>query len=198
MYNMIVKKILLFLGINIALLFLSAGVTSASEGNTTLQSIIGGDSTCDAKSALMADNRYTILITCKDLLYPPTSDTNAYVVWATPTGGGSAFRLGALGFGRAEFKTQNPFSALFVTRERVNNQNLSRLKDPGAVVMRGTVNVDPEAPKEIPAEIIEEIIPEPTTAPKTNLLGKIGTGAIITIISIVLIIVMLVLVKPFK
>lgn len=197
---MIVKKILPILLTLIAYAFLVSGTAHASEGQTNLQSVIGDNSTCNAKSALMTDNRYTILITCKDLIYPPTPDTNAYIVWATPSDGDNPVRLGALGFGRAQFRTPESFSNLFVTRERVNSQNLGSIRTPGTVVMRGNVAVDPTAPvifeEPVPAE--EEIIATPAPRVTSSLLGRIGTGVAVTIIAIIVIVVMLVIVKPFK
>jgi hypothetical protein len=147
----------------------------------------------------MTDNKYTILITCKDLIYPPSVDTNAYIVWATPLNGGKPVRLGSLGYGRAEFRTANPFSALYISREKVNTQSLGRLSEASTVVMRGNVDIDPAAPPLIEEGLGEEITATPTPKPaNSSLIAKIGTGAIITIVSIVMIIIMLVIVKPFK
>lgn len=193
------KKIIYIFGLTFILSLLAAANVSASEGKTTLRNTIGQDATCDAKSALMTDNKYTILITCKDLIYPPSTETNAYVVWATPLSGGKLTRLGSLGYGRAEFRTANPFISLIVSREKVNTQSLGRLSDPTTVVMRGNVDIDPAAPPLIEEGLVEdEIVATPTPRPASSLISKIGTGAIITIVSIVMIIVMLVIVKPFK
>lgn len=193
------KKIIYILSLSFLGLLLAATRVSASEGKTTLRNTIGQDATCDAKSALMTDNKYTILITCRDLTYPPSVDTNAYIVWATPLNGGKPTRLGSLGYGRAEFRTSNPFASLFISREKVNTQSLGRLAEPGTIVMRGNVDIDPAAPPLIEEGSEEGITATPTPKPVTSsLISKIGTGAIITIVSIVMIIIMLVIVKPFK
>lgn len=83
----------------------------------------------------MPDQAYRVLVSCRDLLYPAGENIFSYIMWASPTGGGNPIKLGALGFGKAEFKTKNGFSSLLVTTE-VN----PKVKKPsGDIVMQGGV-----------------------------------------------------------
>jgi len=183
----------------LALLFISAGSASASEGFVDLKNSMGNDSRCHATSVFMPDFNYTVLITCSDLIYPVNAELLYYVVWATPLQGGDPIRFGDLGFGKVMFRTPTSFSSIFITQER---QNAARIKTPGTVVMRGNVRGIPflqsannaQAPE---ATDLPILTPEPTVAP-TGLFSRFKTGTIVIIVSIFIIIAMLILVKPFK
>lgn len=125
--------ILTFLAI-IALYFASASA-EASEGNIELGSTTGQNSRCFANSVLMRDFNFTIVVNCRDLLYPPAPDLFSYLLWATAIKDGKAIKLGELGVGKAEFRTPVAFSNLFVTPERDTNVN----SPTGPVVMQGAV-----------------------------------------------------------
>lgn len=100
------------------LLFLAAMPIKASEGTVELHSTIGQASRCFATSVLMRDNNYSVVVSCRDLTYPPAVDIFSYILWATAIKDGKPIKFGELGVGKAEFRTPSAFSDLFVTRER--------------------------------------------------------------------------------
>jgi len=82
----------------------------------------------------MQNKNYNMLVSCRDLLYPADTTLFTYVLWGVPTAGGEPFKLGALGFGKADFTTKTPFTVLFVTAEtdeRVGSPS-------GDIVMQGS------------------------------------------------------------
>lgn len=117
------------------LFFLATASAEASEGNIELGSTAGQNSRCFANSVLMRDFNFTVVVNCRDLLYPPAPDLFSYLLWATAIKDGKAIKLGELGVGKAEFRTPVAFSNLFVTPERDTNIN----SPTGPVVMQGTV-----------------------------------------------------------
>ncbi len=119
-----------FLGI-----FALAKDTYALEGITELRSTTGESYRCYATSILMQDQNFTILVSCRDLIYPAGKTVFSYVLWAQPVEGGNPRKLGELGFGRLSAKMNEPFSSLFVTTE----QNPGG-KPTGPTVMRGNVS----------------------------------------------------------
>ena len=192
------RKIAVTLGLGLAIFFLSAGQASASEGIIQLRNTIGGQSRCFAESVLMPDFNYTVLVSCRDLVYPVSSELLSYVLWASPIDGGSPIKLGDLSLGKVEFKTKTAFANLFATQERDNG-----VKNPGGpLVMRGSVEQipllqNPNLATEPQTSTPPLVTPFPSPAP-SNLISKLRSGAVVTVISIFLIIVMLILVKPFK
>jgi hypothetical protein len=193
------RKVVGILITSLVIFVLSSTKALASEGIVELRNVIGGDSRCFATSVLMPDFQYTILITCRDLIYPVSPEFLSYGVWATPTDGGNPVKLGELSLGKVEFRTKNAFSNIFVTQEHD-----SSVRTPGgALVMRGSVQQipllkDSSQAKEPESPAPPAVTPFPTQAPRTGILSNIRGGIIITVISIFLIIVMLILVKPFK
>lgn len=106
----------------------------AAEGVVELRSNKGEKNRCFASYILMPNSSYTVLVSCRDLIYPPQPSLFNYIVWATPTDGGNAVRLGELGVGKASFNTRIAFSGLFVTIE----QSKSPRTPEGEVVMQGS------------------------------------------------------------
>lgn len=102
----------------LALLFVAAPTVLGSEGVVEMRSTTGQNSRCFVSSTLMTDFNYAIVANCRDLIYPPASDLFAYILWSNPIQGGKPVKIGSLGFGKNEFRTQAAFSSLFVTKER--------------------------------------------------------------------------------
>lgn len=116
-------------------LFLLAKTTFASEGTVELRSTTDKDYRCFAASLLMENASYKVIVSCRDLIYPPQPDLFTYIIWATPLDEGNPVKFGELGIGKASFETKESFSNLFVTTER--NRGVRRPE--GQVVMRGSV-----------------------------------------------------------
>lgn len=183
----------------LGLFLITSKDTQASEGHITLLSTVGKPTECDVKSTLLGD--YNLLISCSDLTYSVSEDLVYYVVWANPLSGGNAMRLGDLGLGRALLKTKVPFSDLFVTQEKTKNPKLPT----GSTVMRGGVTTIATIGK--PSTTLvpnadgspSEIGASPSPAPSKGGIGNIlKSSGVIMAIAIFLIILMLILVKPFK
>ncbi|OGM28531.1 hypothetical protein A2801_03750 [Candidatus Woesebacteria bacterium RIFCSPHIGHO2_01_FULL_41_10] len=160
----------------VAFLFASVSSVSASEGVTELRNIVGEDSRCVAYSVLMENNKFTILLNCRDILYPGGTSILHYVVWTQPIGGGNPLRMGTVGLGKKEFATSKPFSGIFVTKE-----SSSSPKSPqGPVMMQGNVRSSElletrteDRPVEINTEesTDETQTPSPTAEPQRSSLG---------------------------
>lgn len=186
-----------------AALLLVGKPTHASEGTAEVISTTGEKARCLATSVLMQNRHYKIVVSCRDLIYPPTKDLLSYMVWATPVGGGNPERLGELGVGKAEFTTNTAFSDLLVTTEPDNRVRLPSDR----VVMRGNIQSvsflesaveaaqAPPAEREEPAEEFGEMIEEPTPTPTPTpeqprvLSGLQRAGIIFIIVVFVLILI---------
>ena len=107
----------------------------ASEGIIDLTSTVGQNARCEVNSVLMNDLNFTLLVNCRDLIYPPGTDLFSYVLWATPVTGQEPVRLGELGIGKAEFRSSVAFSGLFVTTE----PNSGIRAPANRIVMQGSV-----------------------------------------------------------
>lgn len=189
------KRIISFLIVAFAFVLLAKNA-SASEGLVELRNTQGEDARCFASSILMSDQNYSILVSCRDILYPGGTEIFNYVVWANPVSGGNAFRLGTLNLGKVSFKTKTAFSSMFVTKEKNNNPS-SPSSD---VVMRGTLRpiaileskklnvptVTPgtNQPEMVPPSPGEELV-SPTPAPTVSSgIAKFLTGGILAIFGI--------------
>ena len=125
---------------------------SANEGTATLASKDGV--TCQAFSVEASAGKYSVLVRCANLTYPPSSTTTYYFVW-TSLNDEKPNRLGDLQLGRALFSATDPFDKIFVTIEqRKNPLNPSNDK-----VMEGTL-------KPFVFEGVAEEFSQPTTTPK--------------------------------
>ncbi|OGM25117.1 hypothetical protein A2962_02335 [Candidatus Woesebacteria bacterium RIFCSPLOWO2_01_FULL_39_61] len=131
------KKIQIILVIlaSTTLLFLFKNKVLASDGTVELRSTQGTDSRCFAASLLMEDLAYTILVSCRDLIYPGEFGLINYALWAQPTDGTSTVFLGLLGYGKSTVRIAKPFNSLFVTIESQIGATPT-----GRVVMRGNVS----------------------------------------------------------
>lgn len=168
----------------------------ASEGTVELRNNNGENARCFAASVLMQNLQYTILVSCRDIIYPGGTDIFNYVVWAMPLEDDKPFQLGTLGLGKVEFNTKTAFRTLFVTKE-VN----SRTRSPeGPVVMQGNVQritlLDSPAIAQLEKpELGEpEITPTPEPAKTSNsstilrIGGILGFVALFGIILLILVI----------
>ena len=168
------KKFTIYIFAFIVSLFLFSKVANASEGTVELRSTNNNDYRCFAASLLMPNTNYNIIVSCRDLLYPPQPDLFTYIMWAQPLEGANPAKLGELGIGKAIFETRVAFSNLYVTTEK--NRGVRRPE--GQIVMRGNVQsvsfLDrPETPT--PTQTITEEEPvqeELTTGQKLSLALK--------------------------
>ncbi len=166
-------------------LFVFAGLfshqtVSASEGVVEIKSTIGQNSRCYALSAYLTDGNYYVLVTCRDLLYPANSTALNYTLWATPTEGDTAIKLGNLGVGKLSVKTKTPFVNLFVSQE-----TKADIRQPsGPVVMMGNVEsisfLDKPLPTPTPLKEGEEPQPSATPTPlkKSSKLEALFKGSL--------------------
>src|SRR5258706_9888166 len=122
-------------GLFLALFFALPKLTFASEGTVEMRSSTREAYRCYASSVLMQDLNYTILISCRELIYPAGNEVFSYVLWAQPSDGSQVRRLGELGYGRLQARMNQPFTSLFVTTEA----NAGVGKPTGPTVMRGDV-----------------------------------------------------------
>lgn len=178
--------------------FAFAGTAQANEGQIELRNTVGQSPHCYAVSGLFPNGEYNIEILCRDLIYPISSDLLTYVVWGTPANGGNPFKLGDLGVGKAYFKTKTAFTSLFVTQERDEG-----VRSPsGPVAMQGNVAPIPFLDTQSPAQpgVPEATLaPTPSPTPRPSAIANfIRGGGIITAVAVFVVILMLILVKPFK
>jgi len=176
-----VKKVFLPLILILSCLFVFAKNAHATEGEIYLRSVTRETYRCEASSYLMQDQQYHVLVSCRDLLYPAGDTVFTYVLWAQPTDGSAPKRLGELGFGRLEARSNVPFSQLFVTTEPRANVN----KPGGPTVMRGSVETKAFLDRGTPPSGTTTIetptnTPNPsitvTPAPGVSTASKIGTA----------------------
>lgn len=119
-----------------AVVLLAARPARASEGTVELRATTEENYRCFAASLQMQDLFFRVLVSCRDLIYPAGPNIFTYIVWAIPSAGGGQIKLGELGFGKAEFRTNETFSSLFVTTEADRN-----VRSPtGPVVMQGRMS----------------------------------------------------------
>lgn len=117
--------------------FLVAKPTLASEGIFELRSTDEENYRCFSVSLLMLDSKFKIIVSCRDLIYPPRANLFNYIMWTTPSDGSKPQKLGTLGVGKANFETKKSFSSLFVTIEKNKNAR----SPSNQVVMQGNVQV---------------------------------------------------------
>lgn len=193
----------------LTLFLVAAPATHASEGTAELRSTTSGPSRCFVNSTLTIDFNYSILVNCRDLIYPPAPDMFAYLLWAISTKDGKVEKIGELGVGKAEFKTDKTFSHLFVTKEP-NGQTRSPSE---FIVMQGDIGpigfletstgTAPEVQAEerpLPGE--KEVKPSPSPKTETrgsDFLAGVRRAAIIFIVVLfALIIILIALVSSFR
>ncbi|MFC1727747.1 hypothetical protein ACFL0Y_04450, partial [Patescibacteria group bacterium] len=83
-----------------ALILATAKSVCASEGIIELRSN-SQNARCFSASVFMADKKFHLLTTCRNLIYPPDPLAMNYVLWATPTNGKEYIRLSVLGTGKS-------------------------------------------------------------------------------------------------
>lgn len=192
-----------FTGLLVGLLMLGAtSKASANEGRFVLQNTVGGSSRCEVTSGLFSDGEYNLMFICRDLVYPISSDLFLYVAWTVPADGSDPIKLGSIGVGKILFKTKKPFNTILVTQEKSNTNNL---KSPtGPIAMRGNFQLIEflDDPSQVQAPTQPGQTPIPTAvaspAPNRTVSNILKGGGIITAVAVFLIILMLILVKPFK
>jgi len=165
---------------------------SASDGTVELRSTMGDNSRCYSASLLMQDGSYTVLISCRDLIYPGESGLINYAIWTQPNDGSNAVYLGLLGYGKATFRTNKPFNSLFVTIEGKVGRTPT-----GKTVMRGSVNPvtfldsptspipTPEGQEAASSEEPETTQPQSTKDKLFTALRRAGLAALIALVALI-------------
>lgn len=174
-----------------ALISFGASAAKASQGLAELRSTTGEEYRCFVSSMIMQDLKFTLLISCVNLLYPADENIFRYALWANPLEGGNPVFLGDLGLGKATFRIDRPFSSLFVTTEPPGTK-----RPEGRVVMRGgiepigflerqtTPTPTPEGEEAAPEEVQEE--ENLTTREKLVLaLRRAGVVAFVALIALI-------------
>lgn len=129
------KKIFLIIFLLFGFFLLSPNKISASEGAFELSSTNRESYRCYVISLLMANGQYKLLVSCRDLLFPPADRIGNYYLWGTSNFDGETLKMGSLGIGKAEFSSKEPFTNLFITIEEND-----KTKDPtGSIVMKGSL-----------------------------------------------------------
>lgn len=167
----------------------SANIIEASEGTVELKNTNGESARCFASSILMEDLEYKILISCRDIIYPGGTDVFYYVLWSNPVDSNTPERLGELGRGKGEYKTDNAFTSLYVSKERDD-----RAKRPsGEIVMVGNVEAielltttDKETTQITQEQAQEATASEQTKLnPKTSVSNLLKAGGIVGFIALI-------------
>lgn len=114
-------------------LFTVAKKVVASEGTFELKSTTRDSFRCFAASLLLENRKYKIIVTCRNLIYPPNEELFSYMLWANSSSDNKTVKLGSLGIGKATFDTNKSFNQLFVTVEKDKKARTPT----GDVVMRG-------------------------------------------------------------
>jgi hypothetical protein len=163
--------------VSLLLLILSYKLVSATEGTFELRSTDTNNYKCFAASLQMQDLNYTILLSCRNLIFPLDETIYSYILWANPEGGGNAFKLGSINLGRGQYKVKPPFTSLFITAE----QNPGVKNPTGKVVMKGSIKPITFLEKEVsPVEETSEnggtTTPTPTPQTQTSIRDRILSG----------------------
>jgi hypothetical protein len=155
-----INTIFFALLLSIGVIFLTTAKTSyAAEGMVELRSTTRESYRCYAYYQLLPDQNQTVLVSCRDLVYPTGSSIIYYILWMQPTDGSAPRRLGELGYGSLSARTPIPFGQLFVTTEQVQNTN----KPVGPVAMKGSIAPIP-------------FLDRATTGTPTPVITNAGTG----------------------
>lgn len=108
----------------------------ASEGFVELKGTASNSPRCFVSSLLMQDLNFLIAVTCRGLLYPGDNSVSRYFLWSVPVeGNAQPIKLGELGLGRLEVRSNVPFKELYVVHEKQSpGQKVSE-----SIIMRGGV-----------------------------------------------------------
>lgn len=144
---------LFILGIFLAgFLAILAKPASANEGTFTMASNDGAQ--CQGFSVEVLAGKYSILVRCVNLTYPPSSSSTYYYVWSAMNDE-KPQRLGDLNLGRAGFTAMDPYNKVLVSIEQKKNP----MNPSSEIVMTG--NLQSFVFNGVPLEEIAE----PTAAP---------------------------------
>jgi hypothetical protein len=124
-----------FLAVFLGLVLGFAAPVKASEGVVELENVLGEPGRCFAASVLMTNYQYTVIMSCRDLVYPVDSNVFKYSVWVVPLSGKKPYKVTPdLGVGKLQFVVKEAFSGLYVTRPGPGFGSKEEI-----VVMRGNV-----------------------------------------------------------
>jgi hypothetical protein len=187
---MVKTKVFVAAILSLTAIFLAANYAWASEGTAELTSPTGTPARCYVSSVLMENYKYSVVVSCRDLIYPPAENLFSYVLWANPLDGKNPEKLGELGVGKAEFTTKKPFSDLFVTAEagKQARSPSTNLVMQGQIEKISFLDKTPEQVTVSPEEEVGEEVKEEETAPapgKERLLVGLRRVALITVLALV-------------
>ena len=115
------KIIFLFLSLVLFAIF-NTDTVSANVGLVEIRSTSDEEYRCFASSLIMPDKTYDVAVNCVNIIYPPLPpEISSYIIWASPSTGKAALKLGDLGKGEARFQVKQPFTSLVVTLEATAN-----------------------------------------------------------------------------
>jgi hypothetical protein len=127
-------KLMLSTILAVVIMGLAATAAKANEGTVELRNVSGSNARCFVMSVLMPEFEYHLLMSCRDLLYPPADNLFSYVLWAVKDND-KVESLGKVGIGRVEFTLKDKFKSLFVTAEANADTNTPSDR----VILRGDV-----------------------------------------------------------
>ncbi|HJZ06277.1 hypothetical protein A2634_02395 [Candidatus Amesbacteria bacterium RIFCSPHIGHO2_01_FULL_48_32] len=152
--------------------FLAAGLVmatgvGASEGTADIFSLRGRRERCFLASVLMPSGNYKVIMSCRDMIFPPEQFVYGYAVWINPVEGGDPIKLGSLGVGKGEYGTKKAFSSVYISEDR-------------PIVREGTRKIFPPALMQgemKPLNIwASDVIAEPTATPGPTVVPTLGEG----------------------
>jgi hypothetical protein len=144
-------------------LFVLAKPAKANEGTVELHNVAGGNSRCYVVSIMMPERNFQMLMSCRDLVYPPGENLFQYVLWEVTTEG-KVERLERVGIGRVQLSTDKPFNSLFITSETDGNPRAPSDR----VIMRGDIKPISILESSANAAAISEVNPSPSLIPVPN------------------------------
>jgi hypothetical protein len=123
-------------------LFLTVSPSAASEGTIEMKSTVDQPTGCFILSVKTSHNQYSLLGTCRYLIYPPDDQNLYYVLWAKPLEEDKRMnRLTKLDYGKFNTTSRSAFSELIVTKEK--STFISAPSE--EIVLKGTVQPVPLA-----------------------------------------------------
>lgn len=140
-------------------MLLQAPRAEASEGIVQLKNINGSNMRCFAMSTLLnRSSSYQLIIQCRNLIYPVEPEGMFYILWDNPiVKDPKPIRIGDLEFGKGSFNVGDPFSSLFITKEKTQSPN----EPSNNKVMEGAI----ESILFLDTEPTPTLIPSPTIRP---------------------------------
>lgn len=119
MYENLSAKIILSTILLLITIHALPNKVNANEGQFFLKSSLDNRAECLATSVEVELNTYTILITCRGVVYPPLPPAlDSYILWAEGEEKNNPIFLVDIKFGKGQATVKGRFDRLFVTLER--------------------------------------------------------------------------------